>query len=335
MAPLDFWHPVALSRELKREPLRVELGGEAIVIFRAGPRLGALRDRCPHRGMALSEGRVADGRVECPYHGWRWAPDGTGESPGNPKVPGRAHCFAVTERLGAIWVKNAASDAAFPSYDVSGHHLICDLRRRVRAPLEVVLDNFIEVEHTGHVHAFLGYETARMHEVETTFDIGDDYVSVDNRGPQRPLPAPLRALVQIDPTDRFVDAWTTWFSPVRTVYDQYWIDATTGERRPNWLRIAVFFNPIDEATTDLFVFAYASQPPWGRRGLNLVIEPLMRRLVATEVDRDVALVERLGPEAVELRGKALGRFDKALTAARKRLARLYFQRGDTRLDGPR
>jgi phenylpropionate dioxygenase-like ring-hydroxylating dioxygenase large terminal subunit len=331
MAGLDFWHPVALSGELKQKPLRVEICGEAIAVFRSEEGLGALRDRCPHRGMRLSEGAVKGAALECPYHGWRWAPDGAGESPGNPKVGGRARCFAVTERRGAVWVKNAASDAPFPSFDVSGHHLLCELRRRARAPLEVVLDNFIEVEHTGHVHALLGYETARMNEVETRVETTDDRVSVFNRGPQRPLPAPLRALVQIEPGDAFVDAWTTYFRPVYTVYDQYWLDPASGERRPNWLRIAVFFNPVDAQTTDLFVFAYSSQPPWGRLGLNLVLKPLMRQLVAIELERDVALVERLDEGAIELRGGTLGRFDKALTAARKRLQQIY-RGGDAAVD---
>ena len=31
---------------------------------------GALLDRCPHRSVPLSFGKVADGRLQCGYHGW-------------------------------------------------------------------------------------------------------------------------------------------------------------------------------------------------------------------------------------------------------------------------
>jgi nitrite reductase/ring-hydroxylating ferredoxin subunit len=33
-------------------------------------------DRCPHRGARLSLDRVREGRLECPYHGWRFAAEG-------------------------------------------------------------------------------------------------------------------------------------------------------------------------------------------------------------------------------------------------------------------
>jgi phenylpropionate dioxygenase-like ring-hydroxylating dioxygenase large terminal subunit len=32
----------------------------------------AFEDRCPHRAVALSEGRVEGGELHCAYHGWQW-----------------------------------------------------------------------------------------------------------------------------------------------------------------------------------------------------------------------------------------------------------------------
>jgi phenylpropionate dioxygenase-like ring-hydroxylating dioxygenase large terminal subunit len=75
----NVWTPLVQARILRRAPLRVVLAGEPIVLFRGeGGAIGALIDRCPHRGVALSLGRVgADGCLECPFHGWRFAPDGS------------------------------------------------------------------------------------------------------------------------------------------------------------------------------------------------------------------------------------------------------------------
>jgi phenylpropionate dioxygenase-like ring-hydroxylating dioxygenase large terminal subunit len=70
----NVWTPLVMTRALQREPLRVVVAGEPIVLFRGpGEAIGALVDRCPHRGVALSLGRVTrDGCLECPFHGWRF-----------------------------------------------------------------------------------------------------------------------------------------------------------------------------------------------------------------------------------------------------------------------
>ena len=53
------WTPVMLARAVGRKPVRFVLAGTPIVLFRgADRRIGALVDRCPHRGVALSLGHV-------------------------------------------------------------------------------------------------------------------------------------------------------------------------------------------------------------------------------------------------------------------------------------
>lgn len=100
------WHLVALSRDVKRGAVRkVKLCNTPVALFRTADGLGALVDRCPHRNYPLSEGRVHEGALECPYHGWRFAADGSCVA-----VPG---CFAETAgdlRLSAqalrVWEEN-------------------------------------------------------------------------------------------------------------------------------------------------------------------------------------------------------------------------------------
>lgn len=324
MAELDHWHPVLKSAELSRRPVSVRVAGRELVVFRGSSgRLGALADRCPHRGMRLGGGRVVDGCVVCPYHGWRWAPDGAGQSPGNPRLRPAAPCFDVVEREGAVWVKNAGVPAAFPRFDVEGWLEIGRFRRVAPAPLELVVDNFTEVEHTGDTHALLGYEGARMAEVETETTILDDRIRVHNVGPQRPLPAPIRAFYGIPANGLFVDDWTTYFAPVHSVYDQYWIDPVTRAPAGEALRIAVFYNPISPDETELFTFAYARAAPWGRGGLNALLLPASRAFVALEIFLDCRMLGRLADKRPSLEGNRLGRFDKGLVAARQRIDRLY------------
>jgi len=80
----NVWAIIGLAHDFRGPgPYAVQLAGERVVLFRdAQGRLSALIDRCPHRGVALSLGKVVDGQIECPFHGWRF--DGQG---GNCMVP--------------------------------------------------------------------------------------------------------------------------------------------------------------------------------------------------------------------------------------------------------
>ncbi len=323
MGVFDHWHPVLLSRELGARPTPVRLHGRELVLFRSGSEVGALADRCPHRGMRLSEGRVEGGELVCPYHGWSFRADGVGRAPASPDLLASAPCFDAVERDGAVWVKARSSAAAFPRPDFDGFDQVAVLRHRVRAPLEVVLDNFIEVEHTATTHALLGYDRDRLKEVTIDVELTDDSVRVVNRGPQRKLPRALSTAFGVHAGDTFVDDWTTWFSPVHSVYDHYWTDPATGEARGEHLRTAVFFTPVTDEETDVFSFLHATTPPWARFGLQLLARLFVRGLGELEVRLDRRMLERMADQSPDLRGNRLGRFDQPLVEARKRVDALY------------
>ena len=53
--------------------LGAQLNGRAICLVRAGDRVTAFVDECPHSGMPLSEGEVVRGcELECSWHGARF-----------------------------------------------------------------------------------------------------------------------------------------------------------------------------------------------------------------------------------------------------------------------
>jgi phenylpropionate dioxygenase-like ring-hydroxylating dioxygenase large terminal subunit len=103
------WTIVGLGRDLRGKPLPVRLAGQRIVLFRdRDGRASALIDRCPHRGVALSLGKVEGGEIACPFHGWRF--NGRGENclvPWNPDAK-RAQLGAVAlplrEQQGLLWL---------------------------------------------------------------------------------------------------------------------------------------------------------------------------------------------------------------------------------------
>lgn len=50
----------------------VQLGARRLAVFLHQGRFSALKDACPHAGVSLAGGAVADGCVICPAHAWRF-----------------------------------------------------------------------------------------------------------------------------------------------------------------------------------------------------------------------------------------------------------------------
>jgi nitrite reductase/ring-hydroxylating ferredoxin subunit/DMSO/TMAO reductase YedYZ heme-binding membrane subunit len=50
-------------------------GGERIAVFRDGTRIGALSNLCAHQNGPIGEGRIIDGCVTCPWHGYQYRLD--------------------------------------------------------------------------------------------------------------------------------------------------------------------------------------------------------------------------------------------------------------------
>lgn len=73
-----YWLPVATETDLAANPVkRVRLLGEDLVLFRAETGdLGLVAERCPHRGASLGYGFPDGAGLRCPYHGWKFSPQG-------------------------------------------------------------------------------------------------------------------------------------------------------------------------------------------------------------------------------------------------------------------
>jgi phenylpropionate dioxygenase-like ring-hydroxylating dioxygenase large terminal subunit len=74
----NYWYPVLQSEELPAgKPVGFMVLGEPLVAWRDA--LGnpcVVRDRCPHRSIKLSVGRVFDGNLQCILHGLRFNGEG-------------------------------------------------------------------------------------------------------------------------------------------------------------------------------------------------------------------------------------------------------------------
>jgi nitrite reductase/ring-hydroxylating ferredoxin subunit/DMSO/TMAO reductase YedYZ heme-binding membrane subunit len=66
----------------------VSLGTERVAVFRYDGKISAISNVCRHQNGPLGEGRIIDGCVTCPWHGYQYSPDtGASPPPFTDKVP--------------------------------------------------------------------------------------------------------------------------------------------------------------------------------------------------------------------------------------------------------
>ena len=63
----------------------VDVGGILLAIYHVDGTFYAVDNTCPHAGGPLGEGKLSEGIVECPWHGWRFNIR-TGERVGNNTI---------------------------------------------------------------------------------------------------------------------------------------------------------------------------------------------------------------------------------------------------------
>jgi phenylpropionate dioxygenase-like ring-hydroxylating dioxygenase large terminal subunit len=324
MGMLDHWQPVLLSHRLRHRPVGVTVAGTPIALFRtANGEPAAVSDVCPHRRLKLSAGDVIGDLLRCKYDGWTFDACGHGESPAAPKMTACVTTYAVREVHGLVWLKSRHSSPVFPTIEVPGFFPICTLEHTVPAPLELAVDNFNEIEHSGTVHDTFGYDLDRMSEVQVRFEATDDSVRVTNAGPTKRINRLFAFLLGVRRGDTFHDHWTTRFSPVHSVFDHWWTSPDgTRESMVRW-RLYIFFVPQDVRTTRVFSVTFAkSRYPGPAGGLRLA-RGLMRRQIDREVRADVSMLYHMAEYDTGLEGLKLSRFDKVLGLTRERIARIY------------
>lgn len=182
----DRWYLILTPDEVpRRRPVQHRRLGRDLVFWRdADGRIRAADDRCPHRAAALSVGTVDGGELVCPYHGFRFAPDGACSTiPAHPsmRIPQRMRLatVAVREAHDFVWMWSGDPEAApddIPFFDGLDTllHRGSDLRKTWPTHYARVVENELDWAHLPFVH-------------RTTIGIGydpvlDDQVQVDQDG---------------------------------------------------------------------------------------------------------------------------------------------------------
>jgi vanillate O-demethylase monooxygenase subunit len=158
----NFWYVAASDSEVQKKPLGRMILGEPIVLFRTEDGTPvAFEDRCPHRRLPLSMGKLVDDVLQCHYHGLRF--DRTGKCvrvPGQDLIPpsARVKTYPVVERYRWLWIWMGDPALANPD-EITDFHWLQDPNwgakgayLHVKANWQLVVDNLLDLTHLAFVH---------------------------------------------------------------------------------------------------------------------------------------------------------------------------------------
>ncbi|CAN5258670.1 Rieske 2Fe-2S domain-containing protein [soil metagenome] len=155
------WFAIGLSEDFPREQaVPAHWFDQDLVVFRsADDTLAALDAYCPHLGAHLGYGgTVNDGSITCPFHGWRWAADGTCLSVpyGNRNTPKvRVPSVPIVEQDGVVLLWRGVDSPptwTMPRYDDQRWTEPVIMRRTMRSHPQEVLENTADLAHFRFVH---------------------------------------------------------------------------------------------------------------------------------------------------------------------------------------
>ena len=275
---LDVWCPLLRAAELRKATIRrTEIIGKRVALFRdSAGTVGAVLDRCPHRGIELSLGRVCDSSIQCAYHGWRIDRSGVVISaPGIRRMDPApsVEAFEVCERYGLIWIfigdRAIAASTPLPDLAPFGTDASVDIliSKEVRAHWSLVLDNGLDLFHQ-HLHR----DIPIFFKIESLEGFGSDgaafhvhYKAVmsSHYGKRR------RGDLRIRAADGLVTLDLNGFPIIHSVSTPRSAD---GRRLTTWWFIAC-------------------PGPWVHRLFTAVVRPIVQRYISRGFDQDAMVLE--------------------------------------------
>ena len=158
----NHWYAAGFPDEIGRKLLSRTFLDEKVVLFRREDGgLVALEDRCAHRRLPLSAGKLLGDAVQCGYHGLVYDCSGACiKVPGQVEVaPGaRVRRYPLVERFHYVWIwmgdPEKADEALLPDYSrlalpELGRHRI---GLHVEGNYQLIVDNLLDLSHLPYVH---------------------------------------------------------------------------------------------------------------------------------------------------------------------------------------
>ena len=157
------WYIACKAIDIRRSPVAFTAFDQPLVAFRGENGVpGVLIDRCAHRNAALSKGKVTNGALQCPYHGWQYSTDGqvvnipVCPKSIQPETKTSVQSWPCLEQDGYIWFclskqPATASPTRFANKSEPGWTSFT-MDTLFDGPVDTCLENFLDCPHATFVH---------------------------------------------------------------------------------------------------------------------------------------------------------------------------------------
>jgi phenylpropionate dioxygenase-like ring-hydroxylating dioxygenase large terminal subunit len=296
----NHWYAVAKSKEITDNILAITLWEENIVLYRdqAG-KINALEDRCPHRQVKLSAGKIVNNNLECAYHGWQFNQEGKCDLvpylTNKQKLPTcQIKSYPVRELNGFIWLFPGDTNPyqieplAIPEWE-NLNYIATVSAIEFQGHFSYLIENLMDMYH-GHLHdnyqawasANLANLTANQNRVDAYYE-AESYYKIDKIWSISQLFFPALRRLHSEPLN------------VSYIYPHW--KSTLG----NDFTIYCLFCPVNKTSTRAFLIHFTSLnafwrlhklPVWFRRFIKNSLFGSAQKLLDGLVIQDVKMMEQ-------------------------------------------
>ena len=179
-----------------------------------------LADRCPHRFVPLSKGRLEKDVVHCPYHGLGFDRHGTcvhSPFPGPPPAHARARSMPIVHRHRGLWFwpgdPAKADPALIPDFAFVDREGMQRSRLVIQGNYELLTDNLMDLTHAEFLHVVSFGVNGSIFSGQQSV-LSDESDAIWNNWDMESVAAPLWATPMLREGER-VDQWLhmRWHAP--------------------------------------------------------------------------------------------------------------------------
>jgi len=312
------WYVVMDSTQVRDRLVGVVRMGEKLVFWRdSSGKVSCFRDKCAHRGVQLSKGKVIGDHIQCPFHGLEYESSGmVTVIPANGKntpVPDRFQVlnYPTYEAHSLIWIwwgVNPPEDLQPPLFftDIDDSLSYSRIYDYWNAHYSRVIENQLDAAHLPFVHYNTigrGNRTIVDGPVFQWLDGDMFYVFVLNRVDDGTPPLKPEQMPTPDPVKDF---------KLEFIFPNLWQNYFEEKAR-----IVVAFVPVDQENTILYLRFYQKflRVPVLGNVITRLFTPL--NLIITHQDRRVVVTQQPKTSALQI-GEQLFQADRPIIEYRRR-----------------
>ncbi len=230
--------------------------------------------------------------------------------------------YDTREAYGYVWVKRRGAAAEFPEFDAAGYTWIGVVHEQTPSPLELVVDNFNELEHAGVNHTTFGFDQELLSQVRVQIESSDAQTYMLTKGATKPGLLITRLFIGYRTGFLFCSDTRTFYSPVYSRIDHWW-ETPDGARERGSAGASTSFTSRSTTTEPTWSCSCTAKCPGCANRCCGAWRGIMLHEFRREIRADAKLLANLAHHSPGMEGMKLSRFDKILGLTRERIQRIY------------